>query len=50
MSTRLDIKLIRMHLKRNGDYFEGYHIIPKCKGGTGDKQKTAKSYVIKHLK
>jgi len=39
MSTRLDIKLVRIRLKRNGDYFEGHHIIPKCKGGVGNSSR-----------
>ena len=36
MTTRLSIKLERIRLKKEGDYFEGHHIIPKCKGGLGN--------------
>lgn len=36
MQDRLDKKPERLQLKKNGDYFEGHHIIPKSKGGTGD--------------
>jgi DNA-binding CsgD family transcriptional regulator len=36
METRLSIKNERLQLKKNGEYFEGHHIIPKSKGGTGD--------------
>lgn len=36
MESRLTIKKERLQLKKNGDYFEGHHIIPKSKGGTGD--------------
>lgn len=35
MSDRLNQKPLRLKQKRNGFYFEGHHIIPKCKGGTG---------------
>lgn len=36
MESRLSIKKERLQLKKNGEYFEGHHIIPKSKGGTGD--------------
>ena len=36
MESRLSIKKERLQLKKKGDYFEGHHIIPKSKGGTGD--------------
>jgi transposase len=36
MQDRLDKKPERLQLKKNGDYFEGHHIIPKSKGGTGN--------------
>jgi hypothetical protein len=35
MFSRLLLKPERIREKRNGTYFEGHHIIPKCKGGTG---------------
>jgi hypothetical protein len=35
MFSRLLLKPERIKEKRNGSYFEGHHIIPKCKGGTG---------------
>ena len=35
MLSRLLLKPERIKEKRNGEYFEGHHIIPKCKGGTG---------------
>lgn len=35
MNTRLEIKEQRIKEKRDGTYFEGHHIIPKSKGGTG---------------
>lgn len=39
MSTRLDIKLRRIEEKKQGVYFEGHHIIPKCKGGSGNSNR-----------
>lgn len=39
MSTRLEIKSERIKLKKIGDYFEGHHIIPKCKGGLGNSSR-----------
>lgn len=36
MESRLSIKKERLQLKKNGVYFEGHHIIPKSKGGTGN--------------
>lgn len=35
MNDRLDKKPERLILKKNGEYFEGHHIIPKSKGGIG---------------
>lgn len=35
MNDRLNQKPLRLKQKRSGFYFEGHHIIPKCKGGTG---------------
>lgn len=35
MQSRLNIKKERHILKKQGIYFEGHHIIPKAKGGTG---------------
>lgn len=39
MSTRLEIKTDRIKEKKQGIYFEGHHIIPKCKGGTGNSNR-----------
>jgi hypothetical protein len=36
MQDRLDKKPERLLLKKNGEYFEGHHIIPKSKGGSGN--------------
>ena len=35
MQSRLSIKKDRHIERKNGSYFEGHHIIPKSKGGTG---------------
>jgi hypothetical protein len=35
MNDRLNQKSLRLKEKSSGFYFEGHHIIPKCKGGTG---------------
>lgn len=35
MISRLEMKPNRIVEKKNGAYFEGHHIIPKCKGGSG---------------
>jgi hypothetical protein len=35
MIDRLNKKPERLILKKNGEYFEGHHIIPKSKGGMG---------------
>ena len=35
MFSRILLKSERIKEKQNGSYFEGHHIIPKCKGGTG---------------
>ena len=35
MTDRLNQKPLRLKQKRSGFYFEGHHILPKCKGGTG---------------
>jgi hypothetical protein len=35
MSTRLLLKPERHKMRKSGQYFEGHHIIPKSKGGTG---------------
>jgi hypothetical protein len=58
METRLSIKNERLQLKKNGEYFEGHHIIPKSKGGTGDSTRpknnpnivllTAKEHFLAH--
>lgn len=39
MSSRLEMKKQRLSEKRNGIYFEGHHIIPKSKGGTGNSNR-----------
>lgn len=39
MSSRLLLKIQRIIEKRNGGYFEGHHIIPKYKGGTGNSSR-----------
>lgn len=39
ISTRLEIKSYRIKQKKQGVYFEGHHIIPKCKGGTGNSNR-----------
>lgn len=35
MNSRLEIKEERIKAKKLGNYFEGHHIIPKSKGGSG---------------
>lgn len=39
MLSRLSAKPQRLLFKKNGDYFEGHHIIPKCKGGSGNSNR-----------
>jgi hypothetical protein len=39
MTDRLNQKPLRLKQKRNGFYFEGHHIIPKSKGGTGNSNR-----------
>lgn len=39
MTHRLKLKPQRIEEKRCGFYFEGHHIIPKCKGGTGNSNR-----------
>jgi hypothetical protein len=39
MFSRLLLKPQRLKEKREGKYFEGHHIIPKCKGGTGNSSR-----------
>ena len=39
MQDRLDKKPERLLLKKTGEYFEGHHIIPKSKGGTGNSNR-----------
>jgi hypothetical protein len=58
MLSRLSAKPQRLLLKKNGDYFEGHHIIPKCKGGSGNSNRpknnpnivllTAKEHFLAH--
>lgn len=39
MISRLLIKQGRYNERKKGKYFEGHHILPKCKGGTGISSK-----------
>lgn len=39
MQDRLSKKPERLLLKKEGEYFEGHHIIPKSKGGTGNSNR-----------
>ena len=39
MTDRLKLKPQRIEEKRCGFYFEGHHIVPKCKGGTGNSNR-----------
>ena len=39
MLDRINLKPLRLKQKRDGFYFEGHHIIPKCKGGTGNSNR-----------
>jgi hypothetical protein len=39
MKSRLSIKTERFKEKKIGVYFEGHHIIPKCKGGLGNSNR-----------
>lgn len=39
MQNRLEKKSERILLKKRGNYFEGHHIIPKSKGGTGNSNR-----------
>jgi hypothetical protein len=39
MQDRLEKKTERIELKKKGEYFEGHHIIPKSKGGTGNSNR-----------
>jgi len=39
MLNRLNLKPKRIIEKKNGDYFEGHHIIPKSKGGSGNSNR-----------
>jgi hypothetical protein len=58
MIDRLSKKPERLKLKKNGSYFEGHHIIPKYKGGTGNSNRpknnpnivllTAREHFIAH--
>jgi hypothetical protein len=52
MSTRIDIKELRLDLKKNGEYFENHHIVPKCKGGSNDKSNlvllTSREHFLAH--
>ena len=43
MMDRINKKTERLSLKRNGEYFEGHHIIPKSKGGTGNSTRPKNS-------
>ena len=46
MSNRMILKYDRIEEKLNGVYFEGHHIIPKCKGGSGVSTKPKNSINI----
>ncbi len=48
MQDRLNKKPERLTLKKKGEYFEGHHIIPKSKGGTGNsyRPKNNKNIVL----
>jgi len=39
MLNRLNLKPKRIIEKKNGNYFEGHHIIPKSKGGSGNSNR-----------
>ena len=39
MNDRLNLKPLRIKQRRDGFYFEGHHIMPKCKGGTGNSSR-----------
>jgi hypothetical protein len=39
MRDRLDKKPERLLLKKDGEYFEGHHILPKSKGGSGNSSR-----------
>lgn len=39
MISRLLMKQERYNERKNGKYFEGHHILPKCKGGEGNSSK-----------
>lgn len=39
METRLELKSSRLEEKKLGAYFEGHHIIPKSKGGSGNSNR-----------
>jgi hypothetical protein len=39
MQDRLDKKPERLLLRKDGEYFEGHHIIPKSKGGVGNSSR-----------
>ena len=39
MQDRLEKKPNRLIQKKNGDYFEGHHVLPKSKGGSGNSSR-----------
>lgn len=39
MADRINKKPLRLTQKRNGFYFEGHHILPKSKGGSGNSNR-----------
>ena len=49
MSTRLLLKQERYLMRKNGHYFEGHHILPKCKGGSGTSHQGLKNDNIVYL-
>jgi hypothetical protein len=58
ISTRMPLKRERYFRRKNGEYFEGHHIIPKSKGGKGTSSRglncdnivilTAREHYIAH--
>jgi hypothetical protein len=49
MNSRLLLKIDRYTKRKNGEYFEGHHIIPKYKGGTGTSSQGLKNNNIVYL-
>jgi hypothetical protein len=49
MSSRMLLKISRYNEKKNGIYYEGHHIVPKSKGGSGTSSKGLKNNNIVYL-